>query len=92
MMLLDYFGVFGCIYGKIDEISKIWAISGVLRRSVGIPCNSVGPHRGMAKRGLEQALGTPRRSYCSQYGNFFILFCFIFMLLQGLIYWTNETL
>ena len=37
MMLLDYFGVFDCIYEKMDEISKIWAILGVLRRGVEIP-------------------------------------------------------
>ena len=37
MMLLDYFGVFGWISGKMEEINKIWAISGVLRRGVGIP-------------------------------------------------------
>ena len=28
VMLLDYFGVFGCFYAKMDEISKIWAMSG----------------------------------------------------------------
>ena len=42
----DSFGLFlgfGCIYGKMDEIKKIWAISGVLRRGVRIPCSSIGP-------------------------------------------------
>ena len=52
MMLLDYFGVFGWIFGKMDEIIKIWAISGVLRRGVGIPHNSVGPRQGVAERGF----------------------------------------
>ena len=50
MMLLDYFGVFVWIYGKIDEIRKIWAISGVLRHDVGIPtqqCRSM-PRHGMS--------------------------------------------
>ena len=61
MMLLDYFGVFGCIFGKMDEISKIWAVSRVIRRGVGIPCNSVGPRRGVAERGLGEASGMPRR-------------------------------
>ena len=59
MMLLNYFGVFGCIYAKMDEISKILAMSGVLRRGVGIPHSGVGPRQGvacpchnMANRGL----------------------------------------
>ena len=72
---------------------------GVLRRGVGIPHSSVGPRqgmacppRGMAKRGVWTASGTPRRSYCSQHGNFYVLFCFVFPLLRGLIYWTNEDL
>ena len=97
MILLDYFGVFGWISGKMDEISKIWAISGVLRCGVGIPRSSVGPHRGLAKRGLVQASGMPQRSsamplrnYYSQYGNFCVLFCFVFPFLQGLVHWTNE--
>ena len=47
MMLLDYFVVFGWIFGKMDEISKIWANFGVLHRSVGIPCSSVGPRQGV---------------------------------------------
>ena len=66
MMLLDYFGVFGCIYGKMDEINKIWAISRVRCRDIGIPHNSVGPRQGMecprcgvVERGLGQASGTP---------------------------------
>ena len=48
MMLLDYFGIFGWIFGKMDEISKIWAISGVLRCDVGIPCNNTSPRQGVA--------------------------------------------
>ena len=59
MMLLDFFGIFG----------KIWAISGVLRRSVGIPHSSVGPrqgvacpHYGVAERDIWKALGKPQRS------------------------------
>ena len=62
MMLLDYFGVFGWIYGKMDKISKIWAISGVLRCSVGIPRSSVGPCQGVARprRGVVE-----KRSYAA---------------------------
>ena len=41
------FEVFGCIFGKMDEMSKIWASSGVLRRSVVTLCSSVGPCQGM---------------------------------------------
>ena len=48
MMLLDYFWVFGCIYAKRDEISKIWAMSRVLSCGVGIPRSSVGPRQGVA--------------------------------------------
>ena len=48
MMFLDYFWVCVWISRKMDEISKIWAISGVLRRSVGIPRISVGPCQGVA--------------------------------------------
>ena len=104
MMLLDYFGVFGWIYGKMDEISKIWAISGVLRRGVGIPRSSIGPRQGVAcprgdvaEREVWTASGTPqhssatqRRNYCSQHGNFRVLFCFAIPLFRGLVYWTNE--
>ena len=43
MMLLDYFGVFGWIYEKMDEISKIWENFGVLHHGIGIPRSSVGP-------------------------------------------------
>ena len=69
MMLLDYFGVFSWIYGKMDEINKIWVISRVLRRGIGIPRNCVGPCQdvacpcqGMAERGLGQASGTPQHN------------------------------
>ena len=97
MMLLDYLRVFCRISGKMDENSKIWAISGVLRRGVGIPRSSVGPSqgvacpcRGVAERGLRQALSTLRRSYCSQHGNLFVLLLFSILLFRGLDYWTNE--
>ena len=46
----------------MDEISKIWANFGVLRRGVGIPRSSIGPRRGVAERRLVQASGTPRCS------------------------------
>ena len=66
MMLLDYFGVFGWISGKMDEINKIWANFGVLSRGVRIPHSSVGPRQGVAcprrnvaERGLGQASGMP---------------------------------
>ena len=50
MMLLDYFRVFSWIYGKRDEISKIWANFGVLCHGVGIPRSSVGPRRDLVER------------------------------------------
>ena len=97
MMLLDYFGVFNWIYGKRDEISKIKANFKVLLRGIGIPRSSVDPRQGMAfpRRGVAErevwtALGTLRRSYCSQHRNCCVLFCFVFPLLRGLVYWTNE--
>ena len=110
MMLLDYFGVFGWIFGKMDEISKIWANFRVLRRNVGIPRSSVGPRQGVAERRLGQASGTPRRSKATPQQRatpqrsgatpwhstvhsmeiFGLLFCFVFSLLRGLVYWYNE--
>ena len=57
MMFLDYFGVFGWIYGKRNEISKIWANFGVLSHDVGIP-----PRQGVDERGLRQASGMLQRS------------------------------
>ena len=81
MMLLDYLRVFGWISEKIDEISKIWAISGVLRRSLGTLCSSLGPRqgvacprRGIAKRRLGQASGTPQRR--TVHSMKIIVFCF----------------
>ena len=54
--------VFGWFSRKMDE-------SGVLPREVGIPCTSIGPrqgmacpHRGVAKREVWAASGTPRGS------------------------------
>ena len=47
----DAFGLFwgfGWIYGKSDEISKIWANFRVLHHDVGIPRSSVGPRQGVA--------------------------------------------
>ena len=40
MMLLDYFGVFGWIYGKMDEISKSGQFRGPMswRRDPKPPC------------------------------------------------------
>ena len=66
MMFLDYFGVFGWIYGKRDEINKIRENFGVLRHGLGIPHSNIGPRRGMAEREVWTASGTPRHSYCSQ--------------------------
>ena len=66
---------------KMEEISKIWAISGVLRRGIGIPKKQrrSTPRRGMstlqcgrekawASLGYAAALRSnamPQRSYCS---------------------------
>ena len=84
------FWSFGLISGKRDKIYKIRANFGVLLRGVGIPRSSVGPRRGVAKREVWKASGTPRRSYCSQRVDFCVLFCFAIPLFGGLVYWTNE--
>ena len=65
----------------MDEISKIWANFGVLCCSVRIPCSSVGPRYGEAKRGLGQALSTPQRSNATPQHNTvhnmeIVVFCF----------------
>ena len=48
MMPLDYFEGFGWISGKIEEIIKFWAMSGVLRRGVGTLHHSGGPRHSVA--------------------------------------------
>ena len=76
---------------------------GVLHRGVGIPRSSViprqgvaCPHRGMAEReawtSLRYATACLRRSVATVHNMeiFVFLFCFVFPLLQGLVYWTNE--
>ena len=67
MMLLVYFGVFGWISRKTDEMSKIWASLGVLRSGVVTLHSNVGPHQGVAcslqgvaEMRLGQAPGKPR--------------------------------
>ena len=59
----DAFGIFvgfGWIYGKIEEIRKIWAMSRVLRRDVGTPHNDVGtPH---CRKGPRHDVECPRHS------------------------------
>ena len=57
------------MYGKRDEISKIWANFRVLRCGIGIPRSNVGPRQGVAcphlnvaKKEVWTASGTPRRS------------------------------
>ena len=64
----DSFGIFegfGRISGKIEEIIRIWAMSGVLRCGVGTPHRSKGPHHGMAcprdgmaEKGIFPSLGS----------------------------------
>ena len=67
-------------------------------------CSSVGPRQGvacprrdLAEKRLEQASGTPRHSRATPRRStihnmeiFGVLFCFVFPLLRGLVYWTNE--
>ena len=55
MMLLDYFRVFGWIYGKRDEINQIWAISRVLRHGVGIPRSGVAEREAWTSLGYTEA-------------------------------------
>ena len=95
---------FGWISGKNGRNQQIWVIFRVLRRNVGIPCNSVGQRQGVAcaRHGMAErevwttsgtprrSKATPRRSYCSQHGNFGVLFFFAIPLFQRLVYYTNE--
>ena len=53
----------------------------------------------MAERGFGQALGMPQCSSATPRHNtvhnmeiFSVLFCLVFSLLRGLVYWTNEDL
>ena len=76
------FEVFGWISEKMDEIRKIWAISGVLHRGVGTLCSSLGPRQGVAcprrnvaKRRLGQASGTPQQS--TVHSMEIVVFCFV---------------
>ena len=48
MIAFGIFEGFGWISGKIEEIRKIWAISGVLRHDVGTPHRSGGPRQDVA--------------------------------------------
>ena len=48
MMLLNYFRVFGWIFGKRDKNQQLWVTFRVLCHGVGIPCSNVGPHQGVA--------------------------------------------
>ena len=48
-IVYEFSFVFGWIYGKMDEIIKIWANYRVLCRGVGIPTSSVGPRHRVAK-------------------------------------------
>ena len=63
MMLLDYFGVFGWISGKMDEISKFGHFRGPTprRRDPTLQHRST-PRRGMPtpQRGREGGLDKPR--------------------------------
>ena len=106
MMLLDYFGVLGWIFGKKGRNQQIWANFGVLRRDVGILRNSVGPHQGVAKRRLRpsstprhskatpQRRPTPQRTgatpWRSTVHRHVLLSCFAIPLFRGLVHWTNE--
>ena len=78
---------FGRISGKMEETSKIWAISGVLRRGVGIPRNNVDPFQGVVERedlaslGYVERRATPRHSTVHNMENFGVLCCFVFLLL-----------
>ena len=51
MILFYYFGVFGSISTKMDEISKIWAMSRVLCRGVGTPRCGVAEKKDLASLG-----------------------------------------
>ena len=48
MIAFGIFEGFGLISEKIEEIRKIWAISGVLRHEVGTPHRSGGPRQDVA--------------------------------------------
>ena len=89
--------VFGWISRKIEEIRKIWAKSGVLRRGEGTPHRSEGPRhdvacprRGVTKRKNLAILGFAVAKLLFTTHKFMCFVCFVFLLLRGLIYWTNE--
>ena len=90
----DAFGVFCWISGKRDEISKIWANFGVLRRDVGIPCSNVGPRQGIAcpRSGVAERrlFATLRRSTVHSIEIFVFCFVLFFPLLRGLVCWIND--
>ena len=85
MMLLDYFGVFGWIFGKMDEISKSGKFQGPTPRRRD-PTHWLRGRLGQASVTSRRSKATLRHSYCSQHGNFCVLFCFVFPLLRGLVY------
>ena len=101
-MFVDDFGLLSWIYGKMDKKRKIWAIAGVLRsgeetpRSGEGPCSGEGsPSRSEAEREGWPSLGfstaklfvVAKLLFITQ--NLCVLFI-IFLLLQGLVYLTNE--
>ena len=98
-MLLDYFGFLVGFLEKGTKSANL-EIFEVLRRGVGIPRSSVGPHRGTAERRLRQASGTLRcskatpqqrpRPWRSTVHRHVFLLCFAIPLFRGLVYWTNE--
>ena len=102
MMLLDYFGVFGWISGKRDEISKSWQFRGPTPRAKAWLRGSFGQASGMSRCSkamlrqrpkLQQRL-TPQHSnsmpWCSIVHRHVFLSGFAIPLFQRLVYWTNE--
>ena len=88
------FGIFegfSWIYGKIEEIRKIWAMSRVLRQDVGTPRRSEGPlhdvaspRHSVAELEPGQASGTPgvaelRRSLATVHSMENVMFCFVLL-------------
>ena len=76
--------------GKMGEIMQIWASYRGPTLQRRDPCSGEGPRRSVAEWEAGQALGSPRRSYCSQPKKCYVLFCSAIPLFQGHVHWTNE--
>ena len=99
MMLLDYFGVFGRIFGKRDGISKSRQFRGPTLRRRSTPMHGMstpwcgcegGLDKPQVRRGVAKLCrGEGLRRSVALFTDVF-LSCFDIPLFRGLVYWTNE--